>query len=225
MRHRPHLYVGGPWTDTVLHLDDAARRHLTRVLRYEPGSPVTYTDGRGALGEGTWTGSGVERGDERTVDPVGRDVHVLVAAPTSRDRQRFVVEKCQELGARSLTWLDTRWSSGRPVQAAKAEAWAVGALEQSRGTRLMEFGGRVGVASVTEGIVAEASGVPLTEAALDVGPVTVLVGPEGGFAPGEVAETLDRVALAETILRTDTAAVVAVAILRSMWSRDVSGGA
>jgi 16S rRNA (uracil1498-N3)-methyltransferase len=42
---------------------------------------------------------------------------------------------------------------------------------------------------------------------------TVVVGPEGGFAPGEIARARRRVVLGPAILRAETAAVVAGALL------------
>jgi 16S rRNA U1498 N3-methylase RsmE len=45
---------------------------------------------------------------------------------------------------------------------------------------------------------------------------TIIVGPEGGFSPDELAVDVPRVGLADTILRVETAALVAaVALHRS----------
>ena len=214
MRHQPHLYLPGPWPDDQLRVDERVVRHLTKVLRYQSGSPVTYTDGRGATGTGTWTGSGIDRGDERAAARTGRIVDVLVTPPKSKERQRFLVEKCQEIGVRRFGWLRSQWASGRPPTTAKSDAWSIGALEQSRGAWLMIVAALADLEFSAGCFVADAGGTPIREVTLVPGPVTIIVGPEGGFAPGEVDDEAPRVSFGDTTFRTDTAAVVAAAILR-----------
>jgi RsmE family RNA methyltransferase len=215
MRHEPHLYVPGPWRQTNLSVSDGASRHLNKVLRYTEGSPVSYTDGRGLIGTGRWTNEGVERGEERTAPRKGRTVDVIVAPPSTKERQRFLVEKCQEIGVRRLAWLSARLASGRPPAAAKAAAWSVGAMEQSRGAWLMEILGPTDAPAGGGVLVADVSGTPISEVSLPPEPVTIVVGPEGGLAIDEIDPSIVRVKILDTILRIETAAVVAAAILRS----------
>jgi 16S rRNA (uracil1498-N3)-methyltransferase len=214
MRHQPHLYVPGPWHEDDLDVGEASARHVSRVLRYSAGLPVTYTDGCGRVGTGSWTGSRIERGGERSISRDGRVVDVIVAPPNAKERQRFLVEKCQELGVRRLAWLGSRWANVRIPSATKAAAWSVGALEQSRGAWLMAIEGTVDVRSLDAGLVADASGTPVGEIVLTPGPVTIVVGPEGGFSPDEVDESVERVSFSDTVLRIETAAAVGAAILR-----------
>ncbi len=215
MRHQPHLLVPEVWAEGVLDVGDDAVRHMTKVLRYPLGAPVTYTNGQGIIGTGTWSGSGIDRGEETRITRSGRVVDVIVAAPNAKERQRFLVEKCQEIGVRRLSWLDARWSSGRLPPPHKAEAWAVGALEQSRGAWLMSIDGPIGVEAGTDVLVADAGGEPIRRYVSASGRMAIVVGPEGGFAPGEIPDDLVRVRIVDTVLRTDTAAVVGAAILRS----------
>ena len=132
MKHRPHLWVPRPWDTSTLPVGYETERHMTKVLRYPIGDPVTYTDGAGITGLGRWKGSAVERAEEATVPRV-RAVHLAVAPPKSRDRQRFIVEKLQELGAARLTWLTSDHGQGRRPKQQRCEAWVTSALEQSRG--------------------------------------------------------------------------------------------
>ncbi len=216
MRHQPHLYVAGPWVEGPLAVGEGTARHMAKVLRYLPGGPVTYTNGLGIVGSGTWSGSSIERGDEWRVDRSGRTVDVIVAAPNAKERQRFIVEKCQELGVRRLRWLDARWANGRVPPPQKAAAWAVGALEQSRGAWLMTIDGPTGIEPGAGVLIADVAGEPIRECPITSASTTIVVGPEGGFAPGEVPDGLSRVSIVDTVLRTDTAAVVGAAILRAI---------
>ena len=214
MRHRPHVFVPGDWPADLIPIPPSAAAHLRKSLRMQPGSAVSYTDGSGNVGEGLWTGDAIERGSETVVPAPKPSVTVAVAPPKSKDRQRFIVEKLQELGVAELLWMSTQHGEGRPPSALRAEAWAISALEQSRGAHLIAVG-EASVSDVVErGAVACAASGALSIADCR-GPdeVTVAIGPEGGFAPDELAG-FERVAsLGGNVLRTETAAIVAAARL------------
>ncbi|CAN5886139.1 hypothetical protein BH23ACT5_BH23ACT5_22580 [soil metagenome] len=188
-------------------LADGQRRHLERVLRLGEGSPVSYTDGRGVEGTGHLLNGAVMRGPEVTGAAPAR-VTLAVAPPAERSRARFIVEKLAELGVARLVWVHTRRTEGRPPPPARSEAWAEAALEQSRGSWLMEVAsGRV-EALDRPLVVADRSGTPSWPG----GCACVLVGPEGGFDEAELPEDAVRVSFAPTVLRVETAAVVAATL-------------
>ena len=129
------------------------------------------------------------------------------------ERLRFLVEKLVELEVARIEWLATRRGEGRPPPAEKARAWAVGALEQCKGTRLPGIGERlVPLAGLDEPVVAA---VPGGGRISDLSPLTIAVGPEGGWAPGELAVTVPTVGLGRTVLRVETAAIVAAVLVRA----------
>ena len=205
MAHVPHLLINDFSSDPV-GLDQDQRHHLQKVLRYQAGSPLSYTDGRGLLGTGIWNGIELVRGDERMAAP-RRSVTVAVAPPKAKDRQRLIVEKLGELGISRLVWLSTRFGQVAPPARARCRAWAVGALEQSRSAFLMEVA--TGSLDDLPGIVlADASGGEL-EANVD----TLGIGPEGGWHPDELAGH-QTASLSDQVLRTETAAIVGGALLR-----------
>jgi len=215
MRHQPHLYVPGPWTDAVLRVPDTTTSHLERVLRYPEGGALTYTDGEGSVGSGTWTASGVRRGPERRVEPIRPQLTIAVAPPRSKDRQRFIVEKLQELAVSHLTWLGCERSQAGPPRDERIDAWARSGIEQSRGAWLLSWD-RLGVdaldAEVT--VVADQEGSEPIRVLRSFDAVTVAIGPEGGFTEGERARFRRSCALGSTVLRTETAAVAVAAALR-----------
>ncbi|HEX6946267.1 MAG TPA: 16S rRNA (uracil(1498)-N(3))-methyltransferase [Acidimicrobiia bacterium] len=207
MRHVPHLIVGAPWPDGDLPLTVVQWRHLTKVLRKKNGDPVTYSDGLGRMGEGRLGSQVIVRGEEATV-PRPADLTVVVAPPANKDRCRFLVEKLAEMGVARLLWLDTRHGEGRAPSAPKAFSWVLAATEQSRGAWLMEVSGqRVGLTDLEPGfVVCDQDGMRETPRA-----TTVVIGPEGGWADGEVPADAVRWSLGDTVLRVETAAVVAAA--------------
>jgi 16S rRNA (uracil1498-N3)-methyltransferase len=213
MRHQPHLYLPGAWFDAFLPVPESTRSHLTKVLRLPEGAVVTYGDGRGMVGTGMWRGTSVERGDESTVEEPTPHLTIAVAPPRARDRQRIIVEKLQELRVSRLAWLRTERGQGRPPSLERAASWAIGAFEQSRGSHLITIE-EVALDDVHDGIAASADGA---ERLVDVARsdrVVVAIGPEGGFSPSELGHFTIHANLGSSILRTDTAAVVAAAAIR-----------
>ena len=215
MRHVPHVLVPAPWDADECPVPTTTRRHLGTVLRLASGAAITYTDGRGAAGDGVWNGSAIVRGDERIVTPALPIVTIAVAPPRSKDRQRFIVEKLQELAVQRLVWLSTAHGQARPPSADKAMAWATAALEQSRGAHLMDID-----AAALEGLDADEvlwadiTGESVRSVTRGEGPFTVAIGPEGGWSDEERVRFDTRVSLGSTLLRTETAAVVAAAVFR-----------
>jgi 16S rRNA (uracil1498-N3)-methyltransferase len=209
VRHIPHLVLSRPWEGDDLTLSSDHWHHLTRVLRLSGGDPVSYTDGNGRTGEGKLGDRVVVRGEERAV-PKSSSLVVAVAPPTSRDRQRFLVEKLAELGVARLHWLNTRHGGSRVPGISKLTSWVEAAVEQSRGAWLMEVG--------TDLVTWEQLEPPVVVCApggsgMPPRATTVVVGPEGGLAPEEIPNDVVLWDLGPTILRVETAALVAAARL------------
>jgi 16S rRNA (uracil1498-N3)-methyltransferase len=143
---------------------------------------------------------------------------MAVAPPRAAERQRFLVEKLAELGVAELRWLATIHVSGRVPRRERAQAWAVAALEQSRGVYLMEINAEdVPPADLMPPLlVADPGGRPLSRAfspRSGTVTVTVAVGPEGGFSADELPGHAEPLSLGPRILRVETAAVVAATLI------------
>ncbi len=213
-RHQPHLLVDLPDGVASLPVDPETRHHLEKALRIE-SSPVTYTDGMGLLGSGTYEEGMLLRGEERHVSRSGR-VTVAVSPPHSNSRARFLVEKLAELGVWRLIWLQTAHGQGRAPKSKKTDAWVRSALEQSRGMWLMDVIGPLGVSDAMEmgtAVFADAGGDDLAAIPAVEDPV-LFIGPEGGFAPDEIPAGAIRMRLGDTILRVETAAIAGAVLLR-----------
>jgi 16S rRNA (uracil1498-N3)-methyltransferase len=209
MGHVPHLLLPGPWTGEIVELSEEQRHHLEKVLRIEEGEAVSYTDGEGSLGNGRILSGQVLRAEEGRV-PAPSDLTVVVAPPDNKDRARFLVEKLAEMGAAELLFLDSRHGHGRPPSAEKARSWSVSGLEQSRGAWLMRTSDRlVEFADINPPFVVCDRGGPRDAPFAR----TVVIGPEGGWAPGEIPKDATLWGLGETVLRVETAALVAAARL------------
>jgi 16S rRNA (uracil1498-N3)-methyltransferase len=209
MGHVPHLLLDRPWTSDRIDIPQQQHSHLSTVLRIEDGERVSYTDGRGAVGEGRYLAGSVVRGEE-AMKSRPTDLIVVASPPHSRDRARFMVEKLAELGVAELRFLRTVYGRGRPPRDDRTRAWAVSALEQSRGAWLMKTpSGLVDLEDV-EGPYAVCDQGGSTERPLAR---TVVIGPEAGWAPDEIPTHAIRFDLGDTVLRVETAAIVAAARL------------
>ncbi len=201
--------IEGDWAADTLDLHPDQKAHLERVLRIQAGEALSYTDGRGRSGLGTYRGGALVRDEEKVV-PRPSDLTVVVAPPDNRERQRFLVEKLSELGVAALEFLETRHGKGRPPRHDRARAWAVSALEQSRGAWLMT----VGTGTLT--LDQLGADVAMCDPQGSIDPPlarTVVIGPEGGWAPEEVEQAAQLWSLGSTVLRVETAAIVAASRL------------
>jgi 16S rRNA (uracil1498-N3)-methyltransferase len=215
---RAHVFVAD--LDAPV-LDDSDGHHLLRVLRLAPGSDVTAGDGAGRWRPCRLAGGPVLEIAGATVDDPRAEPPITVAfALVKGERPELVVQKLTELGVdRVVPFVAgrsvVRWEPGRADR--HVERWraiARQAAMQCRRTWLPE------VAPVaTFGSVAALPGVALADPAgappaLDR-PV-VLVGPEGGWTPEEGGAGLPTVRLAAHVLRAETAAITAGALLTAL---------
>jgi RsmE family RNA methyltransferase len=214
--HFPHLYLQGPWEEDTLGVTKDQLHHLEKVLRVTPGEQVSYTNGSGTVGVGVFEAGRIIRDLEETV-PRPNQLTMAVPPPASRDRCRYLVEKLSELGVARLVWLSTTRGEGRIPHAGKVASWAISALEQSRGGWLIDVGdGLVTWDQLDRPLVVAIPGGDNDDFEVR----TVAVGPEGGLAPAEIPPDAASVDLGSTILRVETAAVVAA----SRFSRPWRGG-
>lgn len=201
-------------------LGDQERHHLARVLRLRDGETVIACDGRGGWRSCAWRAAG--RGGELT--PAG-DAHrepapeprlAVWLPPLKGDRAEWAVAKLTELGVDDIGLLLAERAAVRRDEegcAATLARWRRVVREaacQSRRTWLPEVAGPSELAPlVTLGAVRcdLAATEPVPEEC-----ATLLVGPEGGWAPAEQGGG-PAASLAEFVLRTETAAVVAGATL------------
>jgi 16S rRNA (uracil1498-N3)-methyltransferase len=217
--------------------DDA--RHLTRVLRAEAGRQYEISDGRQVyLAE-----IAEARGDRvvfRVIEPVDSPALpvriTLCAALVKFDRFEWTIEKATELGVERIVPVETARSEKGLFEASRKrrERWERIAREsgqQSRRVAAPEIGEAVGF---TQALAAEANYLYFLEE--DVAPpmlrvlpadraatdrVALLTGPEGGWTDAEreaaAAAGWRAASLGPLVLRAETAAVAAMAVIANGW--------
>lgn len=223
------LSAGG----SVALADDQAH-YLRHVLRLEAGQAVALFNGR----DGEWRAVITEAGKkacrlsiETQLRPQEQVADVwLCFAPIKQGRIEMIIEKATELGAGRLLPVITRRVQMQKVNAERLTAHAREAAEQCERLDVPEVAEAVTLEKLLASwpqerclfVCAERSDAPaLIAAAEGNGPCALLVGPEGGFAPEELErlKSLPQVvpvSLGSRILRAETAAIAALAILQSV---------
>jgi len=132
-------------TQTRVTLRGDESQHLAVVLRAKAGTEILVFDGSGAEWPGRLTAVSksaveVELGAPRAAEPANSTLTLAVALPKG-DRQKWLVEKCVELGVSQLVPLLTTRGVAQPVESALArlKRAVIEASKQSGQLRLLEI--------------------------------------------------------------------------------------
>jgi 16S rRNA (uracil1498-N3)-methyltransferase len=233
----PRLYVEAPLAgaqEIALTRDQA--HYLLDVLRCKRGDDILLFNGRDGEWQARLAGAGkralaAEVGERRRGQPPANDLHLLFA-PLKHARLDYLVQKAVEMGASRLQPLLTRHTQVSRVNVERMRANVIEAAQQCGVLALPEVAEPLTFAQMLSAATPERLHVFCDEAA-DVHdplaalraaghgvPLAVLIGPEGGFAEEERAALLElprvvRIALGPRILRADTAAVAALALVQA----------
>lgn len=239
----PRLFVDAPLSEGErLPLDRAQANYLLNVLRLRTEDPILVFNGR----DGEWKAALAIEGRKaadlvclaRTREQTAAPDLIYAFAPLKHARLDYMVQKAVEMGAGILQPVLTRRTQSTRVNLERMRSNAIEAAEQCGILCLPETRGEVGFDKFINGLERDrllvfcdedapvANPVKALEKALVPGgnnpaKFAVIVGPEGGFVDQERAlaaahERCIRVSLGPRILRADTAAVAALAIVQSV---------
>ncbi len=232
----PRLYVTAPLAaGGAVTLDRGQINYLRNVLRLGPGDTLLLFNAR----DGEWRATLAPAGKKEFVaEPVERlraqppasDLHFLFA-PIKHARLDYLVQKAVEMGASRLQPVITRHTQVARVNLDRMRANVIEAAQQCGVLSLpavaepLPFGDAVADSGRLLVFCDERAEIQDPVAALHAAPsgspLSVLIGPEGGFAEDERAALLKRgnvvrLALGPRILRADTAAVAALALVQAV---------
>jgi 16S rRNA (uracil1498-N3)-methyltransferase len=235
------LFVEGALAaGTAIALAKPQSHYLTQVLRLKTGDELLVFNGQ----DGEWCAR-LELAGKKTAtliaiartraQPGPADLHYLFA-PLKHARLDYMVQKAVEMGASRLQPVLTRHTQVARVNLERMRANAIEAAEQCGVLAVPEIGEpaplaaalaalgqervlvfcdeRADVADPLDALAAVKRGSPARP------PLAVLIGPEGGFSADEREALLQaprvvRLALGPRILRADTAAVAALAVVQA----------
>jgi 16S rRNA (uracil1498-N3)-methyltransferase len=218
-------------------LDRDQANYLLNVLRLGRGDELLLFNGR----DGEWQAS-LSSSGKRTASatlrarvreqPLKGDLHFLFA-PLKHVRLDYMVQKAVEMGASRLQPVLTRHTQVARVNLDRMRANVIEAAQQCGILEVPDVAEPMPLDRVADGgdrlLIFCDEGAEATDpvAALEAArlvpgePLAVLIGPEGGFADEERVALLGRsrvarIALGPRILRADTAAVAALALVQAV---------
>lgn len=213
-------------------LDEDASRHVVQVLRMRAGEPLQLTDGRGHLitaeiADAHKKKCAVKVTGTVFTDQPPRKITIAIALLKSSHRFEWFLEKATEIGVSRIIPLITSRTEKQHFRHDRMKNILVSAMLQSQQVWLpvldepMPFQRVLAEGPFAQRFIAHCAEnirQPLLQVADDAAPSCImLIGPEGDFTTGEIEAALAGgfvpVILGDTRLRTETAGVVAAALL------------
>ena len=240
----PRVYLDTPLAaGLAVSFDRGQANYLLNVLRLKDGDALLLFNGRDGEWQARLAGTGKRAltgvvGERLRGQPRPPDLHFLFA-PLKHARLDYLVQKAVEMGASRLQPVITRHTQVARVNLDRMRANVIEAAQQCGILSLPEvadpiaFNVAIGEADrllvfCDEDAEVKDPVAALAAAARAGAPLAVLIGPEGGFAVEERDALLRRpnvvrIALGPRILRADTAAVAALALVQAVLG-DWRGG-
>jgi 16S rRNA (uracil1498-N3)-methyltransferase len=233
----PRLFVEAELAEgREIALDRAQSNYLLNVLRLASGRSVLVFNGR----HGEWRAevdpsgrksASLRVAEQMRVQPDAPNLHYLFA-PLKHARLDYMVQKAVEMGVGRLQPVLTRRTVPGRVNLERMRSNAIEAAEQCGILTVPEIGAEEDVSRYLSRLEPGRLLVFCDEDAPPNGPIdglaslprgkplALLIGPEGGFAPDEremllARENVLRISLGPRILRADTAAVAALALVQA----------
>lgn len=224
---------------TTLQLSEDESKHCVRVLRLAEGDEIEVVDGQGNLYRCRIAMAHPKRCAVSIVERKECPPHwghqiVLCVAPTKNlDRMEDMADRVTEMGVDRIVPLLCRNSERKVLKTARIRKILVSAMKQSLKAQLpqldeltpfkklvqMPFEGNRYIAYCDMALPREQRHM-LSEEYHPGADTMIIVGPEGDFSPEEVKMAIDAgfmpVSLGESRLRTETAAMFAVATCHAL---------
>lgn len=232
--HAQRLHVAADLAEGAeIVLEREAAHYVANVIRLGVGEDILLFNGR----DGEWRATRIAGGKREVRLEVLRETRTQPPAPTleyafaplKHARLDYMVQKAVEMGAGILTPVITRYTQVSRVNVERMTANAIEAAEQCGILSLPHVEEPRPLDSWLASLADDRLLVFCDEASIDEdpiaalkqarpGPVSVLIGPEGGFSPEERTRIAPRgltLSLGPRILRADTAAVAALALVNA----------
>lgn len=207
--------------------DKEESRHIIKVLRKKDSDILHVTNGLGFLFETEITLASDNKCTVQVLSVTKANqpkfkLHLAVAPTKMNDRYEWFLEKATEIGVQEITPVFCDRSERKNINPERFEKIILSAMKQSNETFLPKLNPAISfkefIKQQNEGLqliahCEETDKKSLKEVLKPNENVTILIGPEGDFSEKEIALALENnfkpVALGNTRLRTETAALVA----------------
>ena len=233
MKEARYFYVPNAANETELPQEEAM--HALRVLRLQSGDEMFLMDGEGTFYRAVVTIAATKHCmyEIQEVMPQEKtwhgNIHLAMAPTKMMDRVEWFAEKATEIGFDELSFLNCKFSERKNLRTVRLDKIVVSAVKQSRKpwkpivNQLQTFKeflatpheGHVFIAHCYDEVERTDFYTELQQLPAD-DDITVLIGPEGDFSIDEVKQAVAKgyksITLGNSRLRTETAALMAVAM-------------
>jgi 16S rRNA (uracil1498-N3)-methyltransferase len=237
-RAAPRLFVDDPLSEgSTIALAPEQTHYLVQVLRLKPGDKVLLFNGRdgewlGAILSATRKSASITLESQTRPQPAGQDFW-FVFAPLKSARLDYLVQKAVEMGASAVLPVFTERTQAQRFNSERARANMIEAAEQCEILTLPSLAAEqklqklLGTWPKQRRMIFCDEEAPLSNpvdalnAVPQDEPLAIIIGPEGGFSPTErqfllALTKVTQLSLGPRILRADTAAVAAMAVVQSV---------
>ena len=235
----PRLYADIPLApQQIVELPEDSSHYLSKVLRLTEGAALTLFNGQGGYYDGE-----IQRISKKSVSVLLTQQHTiehesplhthLGIAISKGDRMEWVMQKATELGINQITPLISQRIElklkGERLEK-KLQHWqkiAISACEQSGRNqvptvnKLLPIDQWLSTVQAEKKLVLHHRNNQTLNANESINSVALLIGPEGGLTEDEINNAVqcgfDALQLGPRVLRTETAPLVALTLLQSLW--------
>ena len=219
------------YNDKELTLFDSEHSHLTKVLRKKVDEIVYLTNGRGYLFEAVIIQINLKDTKLKILSSLKKPkrnyyLNVAISPTKKNDRFEWFVEKATELGISQITPIVCEHSEKKKINTERLERILISSLKQSN----QFFKPEINSINTFENFILNnedqlfmanlKTSNKLSEKLFTKSNICLMVGPEGGFSDREIdiakKQDIKEVTLGNSRLRSETAAIYGMSIIRSM---------
>ena len=219
-------------TDNEIVVNENDSRHILKSYRKGIGDILNFTNGNGLLAECKI----IEKGKKIKVKivkiskrkPNKVSIHIAISPLKNPSRFEWFVEKATEIGIKEITPIITKYSEKKKVNHERLERISISSLKQSNQLfkptinsteKFSDFiknnsDQKIMANLKTKNILAKES--------INSNQICLVIGPEGGFSDDEIQEAknnkITEISFGENRLRSETAAIYGLSILKSLTS-------
>ncbi|NDC29422.1 MAG: 16S rRNA (uracil(1498)-N(3))-methyltransferase [Bacteroidetes bacterium] len=228
-------------SESEIILPEDESKHCVRVLRKKVGDEIILIDGKGTEAITEIVDDNPKKCRlnirHRTLHQAHRtfNLHLTVAPTKNFERIEWMIEKCIEMGIDQISFIETGNSERAKINLDRCEKIAISAIKQSKQYWLPRINEIQKIDTFLKNLAPKSENeircmawceTELTEHlnkhfnTLNHKNITILIGPEGDFTANEIhlAKSKDfiPVSLGKNILRTETAAIYATAVINAL---------
>ena len=219
-------------TDIEILANENDSRHIIKSYRRDIGDILNFTNGNGLLAECKI----VEKGKKIKVKivkllnkkPDKVSIHIAISPLKNPSRFEWLVEKATEIGIKEITPIITKYSEKKKVNHEKLERITISSLKQSNQlfkpkiNNTEKFSDFLKNNSDQKVMANLKTRNILKKESINSNKICLIIGPEGGFSEDEIQLAKDNkiteISLGKNRLRSETAAIYGLSILRSITS-------